>query len=106
MNKINPSKDEIFESAASCGAFLDEPLGDRGIVSQRIISQFAKERVTVCLSGDGADELFGGYDRYQKLDLSRAHMESKFEKSHCLLFRPRNLGLFGSSSQTNAREKK
>ena len=76
---VQAGGEQVVKSAESCGACLDEPLGDRGIVSQRIISQFAKEKITVCLSGDGADELFGGYDRYQKLDFRETHMDSKFE---------------------------
>lgn len=50
---------------------LDEPLADATIIPTYLLSQATRRRVTVALSGEGGDEIFGGYTHYQGLQLNR-----------------------------------
>jgi asparagine synthase (glutamine-hydrolysing) len=58
---LEPHQANILEDLAW---LQDEPLGDPSLVPTYLVSKLAAEHVKVVLSGDGGDEIFGGYDRY------------------------------------------
>jgi asparagine synthase (glutamine-hydrolysing) len=45
---------------------FDEPFGDQAALPTMLLAQYARREVTVVLTGEGADEVFGGYSNYAK----------------------------------------
>ena len=55
---------ELIQHLQEVWDHLDEPFGDSSVLPTYILSKYTRNAITVALSGDGADELFGGYHKH------------------------------------------
>jgi Asparagine synthase (glutamine-hydrolyzing) len=68
LKKIKIDKKYFFKNLLKAIYFLDEPLNHPHSVAMLKISEIAKKNVSVVLAGEGADEIFYGYERYKTLN--------------------------------------
>jgi asparagine synthase (glutamine-hydrolysing) len=64
---------EIINTIPTIINAFDEPFADAAALPTYLVAKLAKEKVTVCHTGEGADEIFGGYRRYSAYRFSSRH---------------------------------
>ncbi len=69
---------DLAAAARAIPEMYDEPFGDHGAWPTHLVSRLARQHVTVALSGEGGDELFAGYQWYDKCVRFRSTASSRF----------------------------
>jgi asparagine synthase (glutamine-hydrolysing) len=64
---FNLTNDDLLHHFEEALDYFDEPFADSSALNMFILSKHTKKQVTVALSGDGADELFSGYNKHKAL---------------------------------------
>lgn len=108
MMRVSPDMLDLWPIATY---HCDQPHGDVSFLPTYRVSELAAKQVTVVLTGDGADELFAGYDKYQQF-FARADVagmsDSDFQKAYfdsISLFRHQDkLRLFSSEARARLQD--
>ena len=69
------SSDEFWANIEKVQYYMDQPLADPSCIALYFVSKLASEYVKVVLSGEGADELFGGYTIYNEINSLKAYQK-------------------------------
>lgn len=70
---------DLFDIFSKCAEILEEPIATTSTIPMYYLSQLASKDVKVVLSGQGADEILGGYGRYNN--------EVRFNQNYCTFYR-------------------
>jgi asparagine synthase (glutamine-hydrolysing) len=71
---VEADEKSLLESFQFLAGHLDEPLADPAVIPTYLVSRFARSEIKVALSGEGSDELFGGYPTYLGARLAESYL--------------------------------
>tara|TARA_B100000676_G_scaffold77387_1_gene76955 strand:+ start:16063 stop:17919 length:1857 start_codon:yes stop_codon:yes gene_type:complete len=79
------TKTDCIDALERIYPLLDEPMADSSLIPTFLLCEMARERVSVGLGGDGADELFAGYDPFKALQPANAYARVVPKKLHQII---------------------
>jgi len=73
-HEVTADETSLREALDFLAGHLDEPLADPAVLPTYLLSRFARQHIKVALSGEGSDELFGGYPTYPGARLAEYYL--------------------------------
>lgn len=97
---ISITSDLILEEWKGIYEKVDLPFGDHAILLNSLISKYASKECKVLLSGDGADEVFAGYERYRLLDVKEnfSSLRRKFYRLLNYYIKRKSLSIYSAKN--------
>lgn len=83
------TNDDLFSELDNILNYIDEPFADSSAIAVYLLTKRTKQHITVALSGDGADELFSGYNKHKahfqanKKSLANSILQNSSGLLHC-----------------------
>jgi len=101
---IQLDEDEMLHHVEQFLDNLDTPFADSSAIAVHSLSEHTRKHVTVALSGDGADELFGGYRKHQAHLIAERGGLTTWMARAASSITPRSSGSYGSSFRDKIRK--
>ena len=81
FNEINFSENDFWKLIPFAAKHIDDPIADYAILPTFKLAEQASKNFKVAITGEGGDEIFGGYGRYRKLNLfKKKYFKGAFRK--------------------------
>lgn len=82
--EIKITTENVYEEVLNAINSLDEPYSDPSVVPSYVLSKNISSKFKVALSGDGGDELLGGYQRFQNALIDRNYFDNKISQLYSI----------------------
>ena len=82
--EIKITTENVYEEVLNAINALDEPYSDPSVVPSYVLSKNISSKFKVALSGDGGDELLGGYQRFQNALIDRNYFDNKISQLYTI----------------------
>ena len=81
FNEVNFTEDDFWNSIPFAAKKIDDPIADYAILPTFKLASVASKKFKVAITGEGGDELFGGYGRYRHHKFKNKFFKGAFRKS-------------------------
>ena len=77
FNEVNFTEDDFWNSIPFAAKKIDDPIADYAILPTFKLASVASKKFKVAITGEGGDELFGGYSSFRRMELINKYIQFK-----------------------------